>query len=90
MKLLEKLEKMAEEKGGNCTPAKLALAWVMAQGDDVIPIPGTSKIENLEKNVDSMNWKLTKEEVDTLSSFFPPEKIAGDRYDHTIPTFKDN
>ena len=90
VELVEKLEKMAKEKGGSCTPAKLALAWVMAQGDDVIPIPGTSKIANLEQNVDSLNYQLTKEEVETLSSFFPPEKVAGLRYDANHPTFDKN
>ena len=90
VKLVEKLENMAEEKGGNCTAGNLALAWVMAQGDDVVPIPGTSKIENLEKNVDSVNYKLTKEEVDTLSSFFPPDKVVGGRYDENHPTFDKN
>lgn len=90
VKLVEKLENMAKQKGGSCTAGKLALAWVMAQGDDVVPIPGTSKIENLEKNVDSVNYKLTKEEVDTLSSFFPPEKVVGGRYDENHPTFDKN
>ena len=90
VELVEKLEKMAKEKGGNCTPAKLALAWVMAQGDDVVPIPGTTKIANLEQNVDSLNYLLTKEEMNELSNHFSPEKVVGDRYDDTIPTFKDN
>ena len=84
------MEQMAKEKGGDCTPAKLGLAWVLAQGDDVVPIPGTSKIANLEKNVDAINYKLTKEEVDTLSSFFPPESVVGDRYQASAATFKGN
>ena len=84
------MEEMAKEKGGNCTPGKLALAWVMAQGDDVVPIPGTSKVENLEKNVDAINYKLTKEEIDTLSSFFPSEHVVGDRYEKNMGTFKQN
>lgn len=89
-KLVEKMEQMAKEKGGNCTPAKLALAWVLAQGDDVVPIPGTSRIENLEKNADAVNYKLTKEEIETLNSFFPPEHVVGERYEGNRMTFKGN
>ena len=89
-KLVEQMEEMAKKKGGNCTPGKLALAWVLAQGDDVVPIPGTSKISNLELNADAINYELTQEELETLSSFFPPEKVAGERYEGMLATFKSN
>ena len=79
-KLVEKIEAMAARKGGGCTASKLALSWVMAQGDDIVPIPGTSKVENLEKNVDSVNFTLTKEEAQELSDIMMPDYIIGKRY----------
>jgi len=80
-KLVEKIEKMAAEKGEGCTASKLALAWVMAQGDDIVPIPGTSKVANLEKNVDAMNFLLTAEEAKALSDIMQPDYIVGSRYE---------
>ncbi|XP_052298024.1 probable aldo-keto reductase 1 isoform X1 [Citrus sinensis] len=63
----------------NCTSAQLALAWVLGQGDDVVPIPGTTKIKNLDDNIDSLRIKLTKEDLKEISDAVPIEEVAGDR-----------
>ena len=89
-KLVEKIEKMAAGKGSGCTTAKLALAWVMAQGSDIVPIPGTSKVANLEKNVDATNFPLSKDEVDELSTIMQPDYVVGARYAAGHLTFQEN
>ncbi|KAE8729687.1 putative aldo-keto reductase 2 [Hibiscus syriacus] len=71
-----KIEKLAEKHG--CTPAQLALAWVLHQGDDVAPIPGTTKIKNLNSNIDSLKVKLTKEDLKEISDAVPINEVAGD------------
>ncbi|KAK9215204.1 hypothetical protein WN944_007208 [Citrus x changshan-huyou] len=63
-----------------CTSAQLALAWVLAQGEDVVPIPGTTKIKNLDDNIGSLTIKLTKEDLKEISDAVPTEEVAGDRY----------
>ncbi|GAY44652.1 hypothetical protein CUMW_083520 [Citrus unshiu] len=63
----------------NCTSAQLALAWVLGQGDDVVPIPGTTKMKNLDDNIDSLRIKLTKEDLKEISDAVPIEEVAGDR-----------
>ncbi len=63
-----------------CTPGQLALAWVLAQGEDVIPIPGTKRRKYLEENVGALGVTLTGEQLRELSSVFPPDVAAGDRY----------
>ncbi|VVA94007.1 unnamed protein product [Arabis nemorensis] len=68
--LYEKVSAMSEKKG--CTPAQLALAWVHHQGDDVCPIPGTTKIENLNQNIGALSVKLTPEEMSELESIGQP------------------
>ncbi|KAL9447675.1 hypothetical protein AB3S75_015197 [Citrus x aurantiifolia] len=62
-----------------CTSAQLALAWVLGQGDAVVPIPGTTKIKNLDDNIDSLRIKLTKEDLKEISDAVPIEEVAGDR-----------
>lgn len=76
--LVQLLEDMAAEKG--VTAAQLALAWVLAQGDFIVPIPGTTKIANLEKNVAAADVILSKTEADTLGELLSPAKVAGGRY----------
>ncbi|MGF0537784.1 aldo/keto reductase [Agrobacterium sp. ES01] len=76
--LVQLLEDMAAEKG--VTAAQLALAWVLAQGDFIVPIPGTTKIANLEKNVAAADVILIKTEADTLGELLSPAKVAGGRY----------
>jgi aryl-alcohol dehydrogenase-like predicted oxidoreductase len=76
--LVERLEGIAEEKG--CTPAQLALAWLLAQGPDVIPIPGTKRIARLEENLGATRVLLTPAEVDRISATIPIGAAAGTRY----------
>ena len=76
--LAEFVKKLAAEK--KITPAQLALAWVMAQGEDVVPIPGTRKISRLEENVGAVEVKLTEEDLSRLNEAFPKGAAAGLRY----------
>ena len=80
--LVTLLEDMAAEKG--ITPAQLALAWVLAQGDFIVPIPGTTKIPNLEKNIAAADVVLTAEEASKLGELLSPAKVAGGRYPETM------
>jgi aryl-alcohol dehydrogenase-like predicted oxidoreductase len=63
-----------------CTPGQLALAWVLAQGDDVAPIPGTKRVRYLEENVGALEVTLTAEVLDALATAVPRGAVAGDRY----------
>lgn len=76
--LVTALEQMAADKG--VTPGQLALAWVLAQGDFIVPIPGTTKIANLEKNVAAADIVLSTEEAQALGELLSPAKVAGARY----------
>ena len=76
--LAAEVNTIAEEKG--CTPAQLALAWVLARGDDVVPIPGTRRRRHLEDNIGALEVQLSKEDLDRLESVIPPEAVAGQRY----------
>jgi len=62
------------------TPAQLALAWLLAQGEDIVPIPGTASIEHLEQNIASASVRLTAAELASIQEAFPPGVAAGDRY----------
>lgn len=73
-----RVSEMATKKG--CTPAQLALAWVHHQGDDVCPIPGTTKIENLNQNIGALSVKFTPEEMAELESLASSDNVKGDRY----------
>ena len=79
---------MATRKG--CTPSQLALAWVHHQGNDVCPIPGTTKIENFNQNIGALSVKLTPEEMDELESFATEDSVKGERYTNSIKTWKDS
>ena len=76
--LVERLEAIAEEKG--CTPAQLALAWLLAQGTDVMPIPGTKQIARLEENLGAMNVRLSPANIERISAAIPIGAAAGTRY----------
>ncbi|XP_030534729.1 perakine reductase-like [Rhodamnia argentea] len=71
------IEKIAEKY--DCIPPQLALAWVLHQGNDVVPIPGTTKTENLDKNIGSLRVKLTEEDVKEISGVIPIDEVAGSR-----------
>ena len=76
--LVAKVEELAKVK--NCTPSQLALAWVLAQGEDIVPIPGTRRRKNLEENVGALNVKLTAEDLRRINEVFPAGAAAGLRY----------
>ena len=78
IELVREVEKIAEEKG--CTTAQLALAWVLAQGDDIVPIPGTRRIKYLDENIGALSVKLTPEDLKRLDETLPPGAAAGPRY----------
>ena len=69
---------MAAEKG--CTPAQVTLAWLLAQGDDVVAIPGTRYAKRLEENLGALKVKLSAEEVSRISAAMPAGAAAGKRY----------
>jgi aryl-alcohol dehydrogenase-like predicted oxidoreductase len=75
---IEQIEAIAAEKG--VTAAQIALAWVMAQGDDVVPIPGTKRVKYLEQNAAAADIELTTEDLNRLDEAFPNGSTAGDRY----------
>ena len=76
--LVERIEAIAREKG--CTPAQLALAWLLAQGQDIIPIPGTKQIGRLEENLGALEVRLTPAEIDRIAAAIPLGAAAGTRY----------
>jgi len=76
--LVREVEVMALEKG--CTTAQLALAWVLAKGEDVVPIPGTKHRKYLDENIAALDVKLTAEDLKRLDEILPPGAAAGQRY----------
>lgn len=76
--LVKQVEKLARAKG--VTPSQLALAWVLAQGDDIVPIPGTKRRRYLEENIAALDVQLTPEELAAIEAIFPFAAAAGDRY----------
>jgi aryl-alcohol dehydrogenase-like predicted oxidoreductase len=76
--LVAQVDELAAEKG--VTPGRLALAWVLARGDDVVPIPGTTRAAHLEENVGALDVELTQDDLDRLERAFPAGATAGDRY----------
>lgn len=76
--LVEALVKLARTKG--CTAAQLALAWVMARGEDVTPIPGTKRVRYLEENVAALDVRLDEDELAAIEAAVPAEAVVGDRY----------
>ena len=76
--LVQRVEAIAEEK--SCTPAQLVLAWLLAQGPDVIPIPGTKRLDRLEENLGALRVRLTPADIDRISATIPVGAAAGLRY----------
>jgi aryl-alcohol dehydrogenase-like predicted oxidoreductase len=76
--LVKKLEAIAREK--RCTTPQLALAWVLAQGDDIVPIPGTKRRERIDENLKALDIKLSAEDLKRISDAAPPGAGAGTRY----------
>ncbi|ALD20756.1 aldo/keto reductase [Hymenobacter sp. DG25A] len=76
--LVARIKDMATEKG--CTPGQLALAWVLAQGNDIVPIPGTKRVEYLEENVGALDVQLSPEDLQAINAIAPQGAAAGSRY----------
>jgi aryl-alcohol dehydrogenase-like predicted oxidoreductase len=76
--LVDKVREIATEKG--CTPGQLALAWLLAQGDDVVPIPGTKRVLYLEENLGGLDVQLSDDELRRIDEVAPVGVTAGDRY----------
>lgn len=82
LRIVKEIEKIAAEK--KCTPAQLALAWVLAQGEDIVPIPGTKRIKYLEENIGALEVQLTKEDLERLNKIVPRGAARGLRYPEQV------
>ncbi len=78
LELVKKIESIAKEK--DCTPAQLALAWVMTQNENIFPIPGTKKIKYVEENVKAINIELSPEDLQQIENIFQKNAASGMRY----------
>jgi aryl-alcohol dehydrogenase-like predicted oxidoreductase len=78
LQLVDKVKAIAADKG--CTPAQLALAWALAQGKDVIAIPGTKRRDRLDENLGALDVNLSEAELKAIDAVFPPDAAAGMRY----------
>jgi aryl-alcohol dehydrogenase-like predicted oxidoreductase len=81
LQLVERVTDLARAKG--VTPGQLALAWVLAQGDDIVPIPGTKRRVYLEENIAAASIELTPEDLVAIDAMLPPGAASGDRYPET-------
>jgi aryl-alcohol dehydrogenase-like predicted oxidoreductase len=80
--LVKKVEEIARQK--KCTPSQLALAWVLARGEDIVPIPGTKRVKYLEENVGALDVKLTAEDLAQIAKILPKGAVAGQRYNEQM------
>jgi aryl-alcohol dehydrogenase-like predicted oxidoreductase len=80
--LVRRVEEIAREK--NCKPSQLALAWVLAQGEDIVPIPGTKRRKYLEENVGALDVHLSRDDLRRIDQVFPLAAAAGMRYPETM------
>ncbi len=78
LKLVNKVNQLAKDK--DITPAQLALAWVLNRGNDIVPIPGTTKIKHIEENVKAADINLTEDELQEIDEIFPMDAASGLRY----------
>jgi aryl-alcohol dehydrogenase-like predicted oxidoreductase len=78
LELVNKVNQLVKNKG--ITPAQLALAWVLNRGNDIVPIPGTTKIKHIEENVKAADIKLTEDELQEIDEIFPMDAASGLRY----------
>jgi aryl-alcohol dehydrogenase-like predicted oxidoreductase len=76
--LVDRVRSIATQK--NCTPAQLAIAWLLQQGDDIVPIPGTKRVAYLLENLGGLDLKLTTEDLNLIDTIVPPGSASGDRY----------
>ena len=82
LQLVTQVEQLAEQYG--CTASQLALAWVLAQGEHIIPIPGTRRIANLASNLAALSLRLSAADLQHLNAVFPPQAVAGSRYPEQV------
>lgn len=87
-KIVAAVEEFASRKG--CTPGQLALSWLLAQGTDVIPIPGTTNVSHLVQNLGAEEIILSTAELEEINRFLNANPVVGDRYSHMIMTFHGN
>jgi aryl-alcohol dehydrogenase-like predicted oxidoreductase len=85
VRLAERVEQLAREKG--VAPAALAIAWVLAQGDDIVPIPGTKRRRYLDQNVTAADIVLTRDDLERIEEASPKGAAAGDRYHASMMSF---
>jgi aryl-alcohol dehydrogenase-like predicted oxidoreductase len=78
IELVQRVQELAKEK--SCTPAQLALAWVLAQGDDLVPIPGTKRRKYLEENVGALSVAISSDDKRRIEEIFSSDAVAGPRY----------
>ncbi|WIM12059.1 aldo/keto reductase [Enhydrobacter sp.] len=78
LELVSAVEAMAKAKG--CTPGQVALAWLLAQGPDIVPIPGTKRVDRVDQNLGALDVALSPDDVAALSAALPPGAAAGTRY----------
>jgi aryl-alcohol dehydrogenase-like predicted oxidoreductase len=78
LQLVARVEAMAKAKG--CTASQVALAWLLAQGEDIVPIPGTKRAARVDENVGALDVALSADDVARLSAALPPGAAAGGRY----------
>jgi aryl-alcohol dehydrogenase-like predicted oxidoreductase len=83
LRLVDRIKEIAAEQ--NCTPGQLALAWVLSQGDDIVPIPGTKRRRYLEENVEATELTLSQEDLARIDEVAPVGAAAGDRYADMSP-----
>jgi len=76
--LVKRVEEIAREK--RCTPAQLALAWVLAQGENIVPIPGTKRRKYLQENIGALDVDLTSKDLERIDEVAPRDAFAGSRY----------
>jgi aryl-alcohol dehydrogenase-like predicted oxidoreductase len=82
LELVKRVEEIAKEK--KCTPSQLALAWLLAQGEDIVPIPGTKRRKYLEENVGALKVKLTPQDLRRIDEVAPHGAAAGNRYPESM------
>ena len=76
--MVDALKKIADKK--ECTTGQLVLAWLVSQGDDIIPIPGTTRVKNFDENMASLKVKISKEEDKEIRGLIEKADVKGDRY----------
>jgi aryl-alcohol dehydrogenase-like predicted oxidoreductase len=84
LELVDRVKEIATEK--NVTPGQLALAWLLAQGDDIVPIPGTKRRTYLEENAFAAEIVLTSKDLDRINAVVPKNAFVGDRYSASLMT----